>query len=577
MIPKEKIEEVKERTSIVSVISEYVPLKQRGRNFVGLCPFHSEKTPSFSVSEEKKIYYCFGCNATGNVISFVMEKDGLDFPEAVRMLAKRSGVVITEEKPGVKKETDAVSNALKAAEEYFVKSLASGAGAAARDYLKKRGFGGGVVEGFRLGFSPDTWEGLTGRLKSLDIPLDAAEKAGLVIKKERGHYDRFRGRLIFPITDVRGRVVGFGGRVLGAGEPKYLNSPETVFFKKGETLYGLFQAKQAIMKEGYAIVVEGYFDAIAMHKSGFTNTVATMGTALTAGHLQTLKGYATSVYALFDSDAAGVNAAIRSLGLFLDEGFFCRAITLPTGKDPDEFLGIEGADGPGKMRKAVAEAEPLMEFFLKHAIKGVDIKTPEGKARYLDNVMPYLLKVKNVAERGHYAAFAASILGIPASLIYDELGRTAGPIGAPAARRAAVAHAHGHLEETAILRVILKHPEYLDERVEAAFDAFNDPVLKEAGQKAAAILKAGELDVSTLLDGLSGPEVKSRVAGLIVNDPDGFLEDPKRMLEDSLKRVLNRGKLKEHTEARIKRLIAEGRGDIAGAVYTKDRIKKPTT
>lgn len=575
MIPKEKVEEVKDRTSIVSVISEYVPLKQRGRNFVGLCPFHSEKTPSFSVSEEKKIYYCFGCNATGNVIGFVMEKDGLDFPEAVRMLAKRSGVVITEEKVGVKKEGDAISNALKAAEEYFVKSLALGVGAQAREYLKRRGFGGDVIAGFRLGFAPDAWEGLTGSLKSLNIPLEAAEKAGLVIKKERGHYDRFRGRLIFPITDLRGRTIGFGGRVIGPGEPKYLNSPETAFFKKGETLYGFFQAKQAIMKEGYAIVVEGYFDALAMHKSGFKNTVATMGTALTAGHLRSLKGYATSVYTLFDSDAAGVNAAIRSLGLFLDEGFFCRAITLDSGKDPDEFLGVKGADG---MKRAIAEAEPLMEFFLKRAMKGVGIKTPEGKAKYLDAVMPYLAKVKNVAERGHYAAFAASILAIPPALIYDELGRNAGSGGMPAARRVAVNHAQSHLEETVILRVILKHPEYFDERVEAAFEAFNDPGLKEAGAAAAGFLKdGGAINVSALLDGLIDPAVKARIAALILNDPDGFLEDPKRMLEDSLKRVLNRGKLKEHTEARIKRLEFAGRGDVADAVYPKDRFKKRAT
>ncbi|MBE7415901.1 MAG: DNA primase, partial [Deltaproteobacteria bacterium] len=337
-IPKDKIEEIRERASIVQVVSEYVPLTKRGANHLGLCPFHSEKTPSFTVSEEKKIFYCFGCNATGNVITFLMKKEGLAFPDAVRSLAARYGITISESvRPGAPDKREAVYSALKAASEYFLAELRTSEGARAREYLKGRGLTGELAKSFMIGFAPDRWDGLTGHLKRKGVDTDAALSAGLIVKREKstGHYDRFRGRVVFPITDTRGRIIGFGGRTMDDKvQPKYLNSPESPVFRKGETLFGLSQAREAIQKEGSVIVVEGYFDLVALVKHGFNNSVATMGTALTAEHVRLLKGYTASIYCLFDADEAGKKAAIRGLDLFLNEDVACRAVLLDKGKDP---------------------------------------------------------------------------------------------------------------------------------------------------------------------------------------------------------------------------------------------------
>lgn len=570
MIPKEKIEEVKDRASIVQVISEYVPLTKRGANHIGLCPFHSEKTPSFTVSEEKKIFHCFGCNATGNVITFVMKKDGLEFPEAVRSIARRCGITIEEEKKGATDFRDSLYKALKISVEYFEHGLKGPEGKSAAEYLKKRGFEGEMVSRFHLGFAPERWEGLAGYLKRKGVSMDVAEKAGLVVKKENGHYDRFRGRLIFPITDSKGRVVGFGGRELDGKGPKYLNSPESPVFKKGETLYGFFQAKQNISKAGAAIVVEGYFDLLALHKYGFTNSVATMGTALTPEHLRALKGYAGAVYVLFDADQAGKNAAIRGLTLFLNEEITCRAVTLSQGKDPDEFLAMNGAEA---MKKAIEAAPPLMEFYLKELQKKVDLSTPEGKRKYLNGALDYLLKVKNVAERGHYAGIVASTLGIPPESVYEALKIPEKPAQQGSARKDVLDARNSRLKELTILKVILKHPELYDDKVESAIGAFTDPALKKIGSVASQFLKQGRsLDASAIMEEMGEGDIKASVAELFLKEDDGFVEDPRRMLEDSLKRVLSRGKIKDTTMEMIKRLEDTGRSEVASLI--KKRIEK---
>ncbi len=562
MIPKEKIEEVKDRASIVQVISEYLPLQKRGQNHTGLCPFHSEKTPSFTVSEEKKIFHCFGCGETGSVITFIMKKEGIAFPEAVRSLAKRYGVMIPEVKlRGAPDPRDLLYQALKASAEYFSNELKGGAGKAAVSYLKKRGFDNAeVINKFGLGFAPDRWEGLTDYFRKKGLLLEAAEKAGVIIKKEKGYYDRFRGRLIFPITDVKGRVIGFGGRILENGEPKYLNSPESPVFKKGENLYGLFQAKQNIVSEGSVIVVEGYFDLIALHNCGFKNSVATMGTALTAEHLKVLKGLAPLIYVLFDSDDAGKKAAVRSLNLFLDEELTCRAVLLPRGKDPDEFLSKEGPDA---MKEAISKAEPLMEFYLNELRKKMDLSTPEGKSRYLDNAMAYLSKVKNMAERGHYAVFAASTLGIPVGSVYEAL-KNPQKEAAGKALKGAIETRSSNLKELTILKVILKFPELYDEKAETGIEAFSDPVLKEAGRIVTKLLREGrDLNAGALIEAAGDEEVKRCIAGLLFKDDDGFIEAPEKMLEDSLKRLLNKGKIKATTEEMIKKLEETGRFEVA--------------
>ncbi|MCK4847327.1 MAG: DNA primase, partial [Deltaproteobacteria bacterium] len=365
MISPEKIEEVRDKADIVEVISEYVELTKRGANYIGKCPFHSEKTPSFSVNDVKEIFYCFGCHTGGNVITFLMKYETLSFPEAVRSLAERYHIEIKEERyqgKGDDGELEAMVDLNRVALKYFREELKGTGGNKAREYLKDRGFEEGIVDSFRVGLSRDSWDGLVKHLKDGNYDLERGVRAGLLGKKEDDkkdvrYFDRFRGRILFPITDASGRIVGFGGRGMDGEEPKYLNSPETKLFKKASILYGFYQAKREISRDASAIVVEGYFDLLALHKYGFKSVVATMGTALTPEHIRRLKPYAKTIYTLFDFDEAGVKAAVRGLGLFLEAGIEAKIIVLPEGKDPDDFLKEEGADG---LRQAISKAEPLM-------------------------------------------------------------------------------------------------------------------------------------------------------------------------------------------------------------------------
>lgn len=563
-IPKEKIDEVRERANIVQVISEYLPLTKRGQNHLGLCPFHSEKTPSFTVSETKGIYYCFGCNATGNVITFLMKRDGMSFPDAVRSLAKRYGITIPEVQRSGPDPRDLIYQALRASMEYFLRELKGPGGDEAREYIKRRGFEGEIAQRFNLGYAPDLWDGLSGFLRKKGIADASALSSGVVIKKEKGVYDRFRGRVVFPITDVRGRIVGFGGRSINGKDPKYLNSPESQVFKKGETLYGFYQAKQQMASAG-AIFVEGYFDLLALHKHGFTNAVATMGTALTKEHLRLVKGHTNLVYALFDSDAAGRNASIRALDIAIDEEMDLRAVILKGGKDPDEFLVKFGAEA---MKEAIAKAEPLMEFFLKDLCGRLDLKTPAGKRKYLDSVVPMLSRIRNVAERGHYAAYVATVLNIPQESVYEALKIPRGTAEKSGRGTTDAVDPKGaRLSELTVLKVMARHPELFSESVSVALESFSDPVLKKAGSIiAGSISQAKPLDAASLMDEADDEPTRTLIAGLLIKDDDGFIEDPARMLEDSLKRVMNKGNIKETTRRMIERLEEMGRTEVASDI-----------
>lgn len=567
-IPKEKIEEVRERASIVQVINEYVPLTKRGHNHVGLCPFHSEKSPSFTVNEEKKIFYCFGCNATGNVITFLMKKDGLAFPEAVRALASRYGITINESKRDVPDEREQIYAALKVASEYFSGMLRAPAGDQAKEYLKGRGLTGELAKRFHIGFAPNKWDGLFMFLKSRGIGVDSACKAGLLVKKDKGPgcYDRFRNRVVFPITDVRGRIIGFGGRAMDDKSlPKYLNSPESPVFKKGETLFGLAQAKEAVSKEGFVLVVEGYFDLVALHRHGFLNSVATMGTALTTDHIRTLKGYTSSIYALFDSDEAGKNAALRGLNLFLNEDISCRAVLLNQGKDPDEFLQLAGPDA---LREAIVDAPTLMEFYLGSLRARLNMSAPEGKKKYFEDALSYLSKIGNLAERGHYATIVASTLGIGVDSVYDAIKGA----GNPGGLKVKSGFQARSLPELTLLRVIMKHPELLSPEVEAAFEAFTDDELKAAARAVAGLRREGvAVSGPALLERVEGEVLKGRMAELLFREMDGFVEEPARMVQDSLKSIMNRGKIKTSTQDMIKLLEQMGKSDIA--IELKKRIE----
>lgn len=579
MIPKEKIEEVRDRASIVEVVGDFVPLKKKGSSYMGLCPFHSEKTPSFSVSEEKKLFYCFGCHASGDAIAFLMKKEGVEFPDAVRSLASRFGVRIEEARRTGPDPREKFYRANAVAQDYFAGMLESAAGKGAREYLAKRGFPSGSrsVKEFGVGFAPGSWDGLVNRLRKEKVSEDAALRAGVLSRSSRTGrvFDKFRARLTFPITDSRGRVVAFGGRSLDGSDPKYLNSPESPVFKKGEVLYGMRQARRSIMDKGAVIVVEGYFDLLALHEHGFTNTVATMGTALTSAQVRSFKTMVERVYTLFDSDRAGHAASVRALELFLEEGMHGRAVAIPRGKDPDDFLR---ENGPEAMARAVEEAVPLMEFFLTGLRGSVDMTTPEGKARYLDKALSFIMKVGNVAERDHYAVQAAHSLGIPPESVYEaikgstidrasgERGRRAPgraarpsrPTGRPASRRAA------RLRELTVLKVVLAHPELYSEGVGEAVDLFSDEELRMAGKALAAAFKGGQgLKAGALLDEIEDESARATLAGLIMKDDDGFIESPEKMLADSLARILGRNTMKDSTRRMLESLEEAGFDDMA--------------
>ena len=398
MIPPAFVQDLLSRADIVEIVGRHVQLKKAGINHKGLCPFHGEKSPSFIVSATRQTYHCFGCGVHGNAIGFLMEHSGMGFLDAVRDLAQQVGLTVPEddrspqerERAAELKERQAtLSDVLAKAAEHYRKQLK--ASPRAVDYLKGRGLTGEIAAAFGLGYSPDGWRGLASVFPHYDDPL--LEESGLVIatgenEAERKRYDRFRDRIMFPIRSVQGDVIGFGGRVLDKGEPKYLNSPETPVFIKGRELYGLHEARAAMRQRGYVLVVEGYMDVVALAQLGFPNAVATLGTACTAEHVQKLFRFTDSVVFSFDGDAAGRRAAGRALEASLPHASDTRTIRflfLPTEHDPDSYVREHGTEA---FEQAVAQAVPLSRQLIEAARDGTDLDSAEGRARLLANAKP---------------------------------------------------------------------------------------------------------------------------------------------------------------------------------------------
>jgi len=391
VIPQSFIQDLLNRVDIVDVVGRYVPLKKGGANFMGLCPFHNEKSPSFTVSPTKQFYHCFGCGAHGTAIGFLIEYSGMGFVEAVKDLAQNVGMVVPETEdrllPAQRAEHQAkslaLSEAMTRACDFYRQQLRHAD--RAKNYLINRGLTGEIAARYGMGYSPDGWDGL--RAVFPDYELDALVESGLVIDKaeeegaNRKRYDRFRDRIMFPIRNSKGQVIGFGGRVLDSGEPKYLNSPETPLFQKGSELYGLFEARQAIREAGYALVTEGYMDVVALAQLGFPQVVATLGTACTPIHVQKLLRQTDQVIFSFDGDSAGRRAARRALEASLPhagDNKVIKFLFLPTEHDPDSYIR---ALGTAAFEKQVQDAMPLSQFLLKEAVGDNDLGTPEGRAR----------------------------------------------------------------------------------------------------------------------------------------------------------------------------------------------------
>lgn len=418
------IEQIKQKINIVDFINEYVPLKKMGRNFRANCPFHSEKTPSFYVSAERQVWHCFGCQKGGDVFTFLMEIERIEFVEALRDLAERTGVKLREsyELTGEQKHKEQLYGLHQLAAEYYHYILTQHqAGERARECLKKRGIKEETIKTFLLGYAPDSWEATGKYLLKKGFRYDELVEAGLAIKG-RGYYDRFRGRLIFPIRDHRGQTIAFGGRILSdrAETAKYINSPETPIYTKGNTLYGIHITKEAIRSKNTAILVEGEFDLLSSFQDGVSNVVAIKGSALTEGQIQLLKRFTDKLIFALDSDLAGDQAARRGIEIADAANFLLKVVVLPQGKDPDECVKMGG----GLWKKAVEEAIPIYDYFISSAQKRFDIGTIEGKKRLSDELIPILSKIENTIIKAHYTRKLAGILAIPEATVALEMEKS---------------------------------------------------------------------------------------------------------------------------------------------------------
>lgn len=420
------IEEVRMKNDIVDVISGYVRLQKKGSSYFGLCPFHNEKSPSFSVSRSKQMYYCFGCGAGGNVFTFLMEYENLSFVEAVQLLADRAGVELPkmEYSKEAKERADLKTTLLeinKAAAQYFYVQLKSEQGRIGYEYLKKRELSDETIKTFGLGYSNKYSDDLYRYLRSKGYSEDLIRQAGLISTDEKhGVYDKFWNRVMFPIMDVNSRVIGFGGRVMGDAKPKYLNSPETPVFDKSRNLYGLNRARSS--RKPYFLLCEGYMDVIALHQAGFTNAVASLGTALTPGHASLIKRYVREVYLTYDSDEAGTRAALRGIPILKEAGISAKVIRMDPYKDPDEFIKNLGAE---EFERRIADARNGFLFGLEILEREYDMNSPEGKTAFFREAARRLIGFEDELERNNYIEAVAKIYQISAESLKKLVTKTA--------------------------------------------------------------------------------------------------------------------------------------------------------
>jgi len=464
MIAQDKISQIRQRASIVEVIADYVPLKKAGRNHMGLCPFHGEKSPSFTVSEEKGIYHCFGCHAGGSVFHFLMQYDHLSFPEAVERVAQRYGIAVESDARARKPQETGERERLyllneRAAAHYQKILFGQPEGDRARAYLKRRGVDEETARKYRLGFAPQNGAGLLGLIRQENFSVNDALRLGLVGQRGAQQlHEKFFARVMFPIVNAAGKVVGFGGRVLDQGIPKYLNSSETPLFHKGATVYGLYQAKEAIRQADRIVVVEGYLDVIALAQFGVHYSVATLGTALTVDHVRTLSRYSKNIIALFDGDDAGRKAAARSFEIFIEAGMLGRAAFLPKGEDPDTFIR---AHGKAALEAVLERAVPLADYYFSW-LEERHGKTLEGKSQIASELSRVLAKITNPFEIDLLVRRAVDRLGIREESLRRPVAAQAGRAG-PARSVAAPSPQSNRddIAERSILSLMLRSPALL--------------------------------------------------------------------------------------------------------------------
>ncbi len=578
-LSEEKVSEIRDRSSIVEVVSDYVSLKKAGKNHRGLCPFHSEKTPSFMVNEEKQIFHCFGCGEGGDVFTFLMKVGHFSFPQAVEELAKRYGVKLpSRELSASQKKEMAKSEGLfqinQVASEYFHDLLTRRReGEEGRRYLSQRGISQEIITEHRLGFSTDRWDGLVRHFQERKISLELAWKLGLIFPRKKGGgstpqegqgtgaagwYDAFRGRILFPIFDLHQRVVGFGGRVIRERQPKYLNSPESSIYHKGEVLYGLQAAKRYASEKDCVIIVEGYFDLLTLHQYGLKHSVATLGTALTPQHIRTLKRYTKDLIALFDSDEAGVKATLRALPLFLEEDVAGKTILLPKGEDPDGFLRKGNLEEFGKR---LTHAVPLVDFFFDRLMKTYDLKSVDGKVRVAREGLALLSKIPDKIRRDLYVKGLAERLDVKESFLYEMLpSRRVESPTSPEPSRAREDSRSTSLERTfpkseeMVISLMVHHPEIIPTvSREGVVEEFESPVLQKIAEALKDLyLSRGRLDLAEALANFE-EDLKARLREFVFQEVGLEGGDREKILKDCIQKI--RGKrLKRESGEALKRI-----------------------
>lgn len=504
-------DEIRRRTDIVALVSGYASLKKSGRRYRGLCPFHQEKTPSFHVDPERGLFHCFGCGAGGDIFDFAMRVANLTFTEAAQELGRRAGIEVETSPDAAQRasEREQVLRALDAACEYFRASLAK-AGRKAREYLGRRGVSEEIAGRFRLGYAPPGWDGMLTALQGRGYAVAVLEQAGLVAPRAGGgYYDVFRDRLMFPILDLQDRVVAFGGRALDESEPKYLNSKETLAFSKGRALYALGAARDAIRERGEVLVVEGYMDALTCHEFGFCNTVASLGTALTADQVGLLRRFAPHAVLVYDPDQAGAAAAERGLTLCEESEVSARVAVLPPGEDPDAYLRRHGAEAFGNL---LSRALPMFEYRLEAAVSRHGTDTREGKLALIDEMLDVVQTVANPVRAAEYLRALAERFALPEEALRQRLRSRKRSGRSPAQHKGAMTLGGDRARyeaERLLLHLMVADPTRRVELARAvAADAFSVP---EHRNLAAALLASPEADVGALRE-----ELDDATAALLV-------------------------------------------------------------
>ena len=565
LIPDAKIDEIRDRTDIVRVVGEHVELKRKGQNWWGLCPFHSEKTASFSVHAQKQIFHCFGCHETGDVYGFLMRIEGRSFVDVARDLARKAGVEVPEgttpeqqrEARTRRTERERLLDLNRQVAALYREILTSDPGKPGREYLVQRGLGQAVVDGFQIGYAPQAWDTLVVALGRRDIPLTVAERVGLIAPRRGGvgYYDRFRGRIMFPLIGPAGEILGFGGRRIGddGDEPKYVNTPETPVYRKGESLYGIHAARQAIRQEGRALLVEGNIDVLSLHQAGQTNAVAPMGTALTEQQARALHRFAPRVTVMFDGDAAGKKAALATVTRFLAVDMDASIASLPQGEDPDSLVRGGGVEA---VRACLKQSVPAVDHAMQEILAHTE-RTIPGRIRAIEEAAPLLLAISNKSARDLYAGKLAATLDLDVAHVHRALRGAAPPT---ADMLTPVDLAKLPPAQAQLLTLLADHPRLATQIADAgALGLIEHDGVRRVLARMIEAARDGRIDVAAVLED-TPEDLRDAVARVVLSSSFSEIEDPERALRETLAELRGQNLGRRATE-----LLGESRrADEAG-------------